>query len=468
MRPKKMAESIDSKLQIVMFPWLALGHIIPFLNLSNELAKKGHKISFLLPKNAQIKLQNLNLYPNLITFHTLKIPHIHGLPYGAETTADVPRSLETLLATAMDELYDEIKSFLQNLKPHFVFFDFAHWVTEIAVEIGDINTICYKLTSPATSAISLIRPPEKSVFMASNAAEKVRPPPGYPSTTVVLHEHEAKLLEFLFQEYGKGVTIYERLTKGMTLCDAIALKTCREIEGTFGDYIATQFKKPVLYTGPVLPDPEKGPLEEHGLSNWLEKFEPGSVVFCAFGSQLILEKKQFQELVLGLELTGLPFLVVLKPPEGANSVEEALPEGFKERVQEKGLVLACWVPQLKILTHKSVGCFVSHCGYGSMWESLALCDCQLVLLPSANDQTLSARMMEQDLKVGVEVKKDENGWFSKESLCKAVKCVMDKDSQVGCLVKENHRKWKEVLSSPGFMSNYIDSFIQILYELLVK
>ncbi|XP_004236774.1 UDP-glycosyltransferase 79B6 isoform X1 [Solanum lycopersicum] len=509
-----MAESIDSKLQIVMFPWLALGHIIPFLNLSNELAKKGHKISFLLPKNAQIKLQNLNLYPNLITFHTLKIPHIHGLPYGAETTADVPRSLETLLATAMDELYDEIKSFLQNLKPHFVFFDFAHWVTEIALEIGDINTICYKLTSPATSAISLIRSPEKSVFMASTAAEKVRPPPateiggiktlcyktvcpatsayslvrspeksvfmastaaekvrpppGYPSTTVVLHEHEAKLLEFLFQEYGKGVTIYERLTKGMTLCDAIALKTCREIEGTFGDYIATQFKKPVLYTGPVLPDPEKGPLAEHGLSNWLEKFEPGSVVFCAFGSQLILEKKQFQELVLGLELTGLPFLVVLKPPEGTNSVEEALPEGFKERVQEKGLVLACWVPQLKILTHKSVGCFVSHCGYGSMWESLALCDCQLVLLPSANDQTLSARMMEQDLKVGVEVKKDENGWFSKESLCKAVKCVMDKDSQVGCLVKENHRKWKEVLSSPGFMSNYIDSFIQILYELLVK
>ncbi|KAG5582293.1 hypothetical protein H5410_052920 [Solanum commersonii] len=77
------------------------------------------------------------------------------LPYGAETTADVPRSLETLLATAMDELYDEIKSFLQNLKPHFVFFDFAHWVTEIALEIGCIKTLCYKLASPATSAISL-------------------------------------------------------------------------------------------------------------------------------------------------------------------------------------------------------------------------------------------------------------------------------------------------------------------------
>lgn len=140
-----MAEFIDSKLQIFMFPWLALGHMIPFLNLSNELAKKGHKISFLLPKNSQIKLQNLNLYPNLITFHTLKIPHIHGLPHGAETTADVPRSLESLLATAMDESYDEIKSFLQNLKPHFIFFDIAHWVPEIALEIGGSRLFVIKL-----------------------------------------------------------------------------------------------------------------------------------------------------------------------------------------------------------------------------------------------------------------------------------------------------------------------------------
>ncbi|KAH0695369.1 hypothetical protein KY285_022466 [Solanum tuberosum] len=163
---------------------------------------------------------------------------------------------------------------------------------------------------------------------------------------------------------------------------------------------------------------------------------------------MILEKKQFQQLVLGFELTELPFLLVVKPPQGTNSAEEALPEGFKERVQEKGLILDCWVPQWEILSHKSVGCFVTHCGYGSMWESLALCDCQLVLLPRPFEHTLIARLMEQQLK--------------------AVKCVMDKDSQIGRLVKENHKKWKELLSSPGFMSNYIDNFIQDLHELLVE
>ncbi|KAK4722781.1 hypothetical protein R3W88_013014 [Solanum pinnatisectum] len=161
---------------------------------------------------------------------------------------------------------------------------------------------------------------------------------------------------------------------------------------------------------------------------------------------MILEKKQFQQLVLGFELIELPFLVVVKTPEGTNSVEEALPEGFKERVQEKGLILDCWVPQLEILRHKSVGCFVIHCGYGSMWESLTRCDCrQVVLLPRLFEHTLIARLMEQQLKVGVEVEKDENDLFTKENLCKAVKCVMDKGSQIGCLVKENHRKWKELV-----------------------
>ncbi|KAH0694383.1 hypothetical protein KY285_021480 [Solanum tuberosum] len=184
---------------------------------------------------------------------------------------------------------------------------------------------------------------------------------------------------------------------------------------TLSDVSKIQFEKPVLYTGAAISD------------------------------QLILEKEQFQQVVLGFELTELPFHLVVKPPKGTKSVEEALPQGFKERVQEKGMILDCWVPQLEILRHKSVGCFVTHCGYGSMWESLALCDCQLVLLPRPIDHIFNARLMEQQLKVGVEVEKDENDLFTK-----AVKCVMDKDSQIGCLVKENHRKWKELLVGERF------------------
>ncbi|KAL0002046.1 hypothetical protein SO802_015827 [Lithocarpus litseifolius] len=76
---------------------------------------------------------------------------------------------------------------------------------------------------------------------------------------------------------------------------------------------------------------------------WLGKFKAGSVIYCAFGSECTLKRDQFQELVLGLELSGWPFLAALKPPLGPESIEEALPEGFEERVQGIGAVHGGWV-----------------------------------------------------------------------------------------------------------------------------
>ncbi|CAB4277425.1 unnamed protein product [Prunus armeniaca] len=100
-----------------------------------------------------------------------------------------------------------------------------------------------------------------------------------------------------------------------------------------------------------------------------------------------------------------------------------------------------------------------------MWESL-MTDNQIVLVPQLGDQILNTKLLVKELKVAVEVEREENGWFSKESLHKAIKSVMDKDSEVGVMVKENHAKWVETLSSPGFMSGYIDRFVQKLKELV--
>ena len=103
-------------------------------------------------------------------------------------------------------------------------------------------------------------------------------------------------------------------------------------------YLQFLFGKKVLLTGPVLPEEAEGKLEENW-ANWLDAFANESIVYCAFGSQINLEKDQFQELLLGFELSGLPFLVALKTPRGCESVEEALPEGFEERVKGRGASL---------------------------------------------------------------------------------------------------------------------------------
>ncbi|KAG5035716.1 hypothetical protein JHK87_010626 [Glycine soja] len=56
----------------------------------------------------------------------------------------------------------------------------------------------------------------------------------------------------------------------------------------------------------------------------------------------------------------MSFLAALKPPIGAEAIESALPEGFNERTNGRGVVHGDWVQQLLILSHPSVGCFVTH------------------------------------------------------------------------------------------------------------
>lgn len=145
-------------------------------------------------------------------------------------------------------------------------------------------------------------------------------------------------------------------------------------------------------------------------------------------------------------------------------MEEALPEGFEERVMGRGVVSRGWVQQPLMLKHPSVGCFVSHCGFGSMWESL-MSDKQIVLVPFLGDQVLNTKLLVEELGVAIEVERGGNGWVSKESLSKSIKLVMDGGSEVGARLKKSHAMWKKTGGSPGLMNGYIDRFVQNLQEL---
>ncbi|WVZ00778.1 hypothetical protein V8G54_026847 [Vigna mungo] len=454
-----------SCMHIAMFPWFAMGHLTPYLHLSNKLAKRGHKISFFIPRRTQSKLEQFNLFPDLITFYPINVPHVEGLPLGAETTSDVSFSLGPLIMTAMDRTERDIELLLVDLKPQMVFFDFTYWLPTITSRLG-IKSFLYLIVSPAT--ISYTTVPERMNHKGTlTELDLMQPPLDYPVPSIKLYAHEAKFLASKRNwEYGSGVLFYDRIYGGLTLSDAIGFKGCREIEGPYVDYLAEQFGKSVLLSGPIIPESPKTVLEEKW-SAWLGRFKDGSVVFCALGSEWKLPHDQFQELVLGLELTGLPFLAVVKVPIGFETIEAALPEGFKERVEGRGIVHSGWIQQQLILGHPSVGCFITHCGAGSLTEALVN-KCQMVLLPQLDsDQVLNARMMGSNLKVGVEVEKgEEDGLFTKESVCKAVEIAMDEENGVGREVRANHSKLRNFLISHDLESNCLDDFCQKLQYLL--
>ncbi|XVE51412.1 hypothetical protein DITRI_Ditri02bG0038000 [Diplodiscus trichospermus] len=453
----------DKTFHVAMYPWFALGHITAFVHVANKLAERGHRTSFFLPAKTQGKVEAFNLHPDLINFIPVTVPHVEGLPLGAETTNDAPFPLHPLIMTAMDLTEPDFEAYLCELKPDFVFFDFACWLPALTRRLG-IKSVHYCIISPATIGY-LLSPARKILEKNLTASDLLEPPEGFPSSSIKLRTHEARgLANVTTMDYGSGISFAERQQRSLRDCDAIAFKTCRETEGSYCEYIGNQFEKPVIFAGPVVPEPPKMALEERW-EKFLSNFQAKTLIFCAFGSECVLKNEQFQELVLGLELTGLPFLVALKPPVGAETIESALPEGFQERVQGRALVHGGWVPQQLILSHQSVGCFVTHCGSGSLAEAMVR-DCQLVLLPNVGDQIINARLMGGELRIGVEVEKgDEDGLFTKEDVCKAVKAVMDDDSDEGKETRANHAKWKEFLLGPGLEDHYMDGFVEKLHAL---
>ncbi|KAL2328149.1 hypothetical protein Fmac_021576 [Flemingia macrophylla] len=451
-------------LHIAMYPWLAMGHQTAFFHLCNKLAERGHRISFITPSKAQAKLEPFNLHPNLITFVPITVPHVEGLPPDAQTTADVSYPLQPLIMTAMDLTKHDMQTLLSHLKPDLVFYDFTHWMPTLAKSLG-IKCVHYCTASSVMVGYTL--PPARYLCGEElTECDLMEPPEGYPDSSIKLFAHEARAFASKRKDtFGSDVLFYDRQFIALNEAHVLAYRTCREIEGPYLDYIGIQFNKPVLCTGPVILDPPTSELEEK-FESWLGGFEAGSVVYCCFGSECTLRPKQFRELLLGLELTGKPFLAALKAPVGFETVEEAMPdEGFRERVQGRGFVYGGWVLQQLILAHPSVGCFITHCGSGSLSEALVN-KCQLVLLPNVGDQILNARMMGNNLEIGLEVEKDEEGKYSKETVCKAVSIVMDDENEISKKVRENHSKLRNLLLNKGLESSYIDNFCMRLQEIV--
>jgi len=454
------------QMHIAMYPWFGIGHISAYLHLANKLAKKGHRISFIVPKRTQSKVEHFNLYPQSITFIPITIPQVDGLPPHAETTFDATISLGTLIMTGMDRTEKDIELLLHQLKPNIILFDYTCWIPNLARSLGIKSVNYITLSMIFESYMECMEKQFKEQNTVPHELNLLNPPAGFPDPSIKLQAHEVRqLTRIVNSEFGSGVRYYERISTSTRLADAVACRSCREIEGPYADFLERSYGKPLLLSGPVIPEPHTSPLEEKW-AEWLSGFKEGSVVYCAFGSECRLHQDQLKELLLGLELTGFPFLAALKAPVGFESIEAAMPKGFSERVRGRGIVYGSWVQQTLILDHPSIGCFITHCGVASLLEAL-VSKCQIVVLPNYIDQLLNAKMISSSIKAGVQVEKgEEDGFFTKESVCRAVKTVMDLESEIGREVRENHLKLRNLLLTKDLENSYFDSFCLKLQELV--
>ncbi|WVZ67057.1 hypothetical protein U9M48_016196, partial [Paspalum notatum var. saurae] len=147
---------------------------------------------------------------------------------------------------------------------------------------------------------------------------------------------------------------------------------------------------------------------------WLDAQAPSSVVYVAFGSYTVFDAARLQELADGLVLTGRPFLWVVRPNSTSGGVDEGWLDEFRRRVGGKGMVVG-WAPQRRVLSHPSVACFLSHCGWNSTIEGVCH-GVPFLCLPYFADQFLNQNYICDVWGTGVKIRADEQGVVTKEEI----------------------------------------------------
>ncbi|GMH24703.1 hypothetical protein Nepgr_026546 [Nepenthes gracilis] len=112
--------------------------------------------------------------------------------------------------------------------------------------------------------------------------------------------------------------------------------------------------------------------EDSRCLEWLDSREPSSVMYVNYGSVTVMSAHHLEEFAWGLANSKHPFLWIIRPDILMDD-SVILAEELLEEIKDRGLMVS-WCPQEKVLSHSSVGAFLTHCGWNPMLESVTA-DC---------------------------------------------------------------------------------------------
>ncbi|KAL2506710.1 UDP-glycosyltransferase 91B1 [Abeliophyllum distichum] len=424
-------ETEQTTLRILMFPWLAHGHVFPYLELAKMLSQKNFQIYFCstainlssISKTIEKSFGNISI--ELLELH---LPSWPDLPPHYHTTKNVPPELMPKLLEAFQMSSSSFSDIINTLKPDLLIYDcFQPWAAALASSLG-IPAVHYSTAGATPYTFG------HHHFTYGKAT--------FPYKAIYLRDYERKVMKFRskMKDADEGFA-FGNFNRS---CDIVLMKSCRAIEGKYIDYLSDLSQKKIVPVGPLVTQP-KNEEDDSEIMQWLSKKSKLSTVYISFGSENYLSKEQIEEMTQGLELCDVNFIWVVRfPAVNTIRIEETLPERFLERVKQKGMVVQGWAPQAKILAHPSIGGFVSHCGWSSVVESIYF-GIPVIAMPLKLDQPLNARLV-VEAGVGVEVARDDDREFKRDEVAKAInKVVVEKSTGEGIRSKalELSKKMKE-------------------------
>ncbi|KAG6389251.1 hypothetical protein SASPL_150716 [Salvia splendens] len=460
-----MAAVSGNKPHVLAVPLPAQGHVKPLMSLCRQIAKHGIKVTFVNVESIHHKI--LSASPQQLHDEDDSDNNIvmETVPDGL-TPEDDPNNPFTLLETlpktmpqTLMDLIQRINSSNPNEKVTCLIADMSFsWIFDIADKMG-AEPVGFSPPSVACLAVLLHAPKllEQGVLNTNGSLQNgdaislSNDIPSWRKDELPWCFSDDLQTEKVLFEAVKG---YKEASKAKWwLCNS-----CHELEPTASELLPNVF--PI---GPLnLLDSNNVKStnffsEDSSCLRWLDSQVDRSVVYVSFGSLAVFSQQQLDELALGLQLLGRAFLWVVRP-DLANGSRVVYPPGFGTGL---GMTVE-WAPQNRVLSHPSIGCFVSHCGWNSTIEGVSngvpfLCWSYFA------DQLHNERYICEKWGIGLKIDFDEEGIRSRYEIKTKVDMLFSENK-----FKENALKLKELCSKSvadgGKSCNNLKKFIDHLHR----
>ncbi|KAK3445387.1 hypothetical protein EUGRSUZ_A01139 [Eucalyptus grandis] len=404
---------------VVIFPFMAHGHTLPLLDLSKALFRKNIEVTIITtPSNAKSITQHLVNSP---TIQVIEIPfpsNGYGLPKGCENTSQLPSmDLHFAFLSATKQLKKPFEDVLASMSaseaglPLCVISDFfLGWTLESCRAFGVPRLVFHGMSvlAMAISKSLCQYMPHLKPAASQNPSSLDLPGMRVPFDLAISDVPESirnldlnnPACQFLWEVAEADVNSW-----------GVIINSFEELErshiSSFESFYHNGAK--AWCVGPLFLCDDDKKLKDcekfnncnqikHSLSTmqWLtEQVTPASVLYVSFGTQADVANAQLDEIAFGLKESGVPFIWVVR------STTWCVPKDVEEGVKSgKGLIVREWVDQRQILGHRSIGGFLSHCGWNSVLESISA-GVPILAWPMMAEQPLNVKLVVSGLGAGI-------------------------------------------------------------------